>query len=288
MPSVAAVIVTRNRRDLLRECLDAVLAEGPDRVIVVDNDSDDGTPELLAERYAGRLEVHRMPDNLGGGGGFDAGCRAALAGDADWLWILDDDTIPQPGALRALVEAVDRAPAPPALLSSRGVWTDGSPHPMNEPWPRWTHEEVALDAIAAGLVEIRAATYVSILCAREAVEASGPPRPAYFIWGDDIEFTGRLLRDRVGYYVPESLVVHKTATNYRASRSDSPRYALDVRNKVWMLRSGDVWTPAEKWWWATLTVRGAAQYLRFNRWRPRAWAVVGRGLRAGLSGLPAH
>ena len=69
--SITAVVVTWNRCELLRECLDGVLAQkpAPERVIVVDNASDDATPELLAASpYAERVEVIRTHENLGGAG----------------------------------------------------------------------------------------------------------------------------------------------------------------------------------------------------------------------------
>ena len=61
---------------------------------------------------------------------------------------------------------------------------------------------------------------------------------------------------------------------------------MDVRNKVWMWRSDRVWTSAEKWWWASLATKGALEYLQFNRWRPRAWMTVLRGLRDGIVSAP--
>lgn len=283
--STTAVVVSWNRCALLRECLTAVLGQTrpPDRVIVVDNASTDETLTMLRDEFA-TVEVLALEENTGGAGGFSVGALAALVGGPDWVWMLDDDTIPEPGALAALLAAPARvAGLPvPSLLCSRVVWTDGAPHPMNEPWPRWTDEPTALGAIERGLLAVRAATYVSILVSAEALRASGPPRPPYFIWGDDVEFTARVLKDRTGYYVPESLVVHKTKTNYMAARSDSPRYALDVRNKLWMARAPDVWHDYEKLWWLSLGTKNIGQYLAFNRYRAKAWATIGRGVRDGL------
>lgn len=280
--TVGAVIVTRDRLALLRECLAAVLEQtrAPEAVVVVDNASSDGTAEFLAGQP---VRVVRLERNDGSAGGFHAGLAEALSHTAcDRFWLLDDDTIPEPGALHALLDA-----PPAALLCSHVVWTDGTLHPMNQPWPRWTRPASALAAIEQGLLEVRAATYVSILVDRAALERRGLPRVPYFIWGDDVEFTARLLREETGFYVPGSVVVHKTATPYAASRSDSPRYAIDVRNKLWMLRGGDVWERSEKLWWALLTVRNALEYIRFNRWSPRSVAVVLRGLRDGLASSPS-
>ena len=308
---VGAVIVTRDREALLRECLAAVRGQTrpPDEILVVDNASSDGTAAYLKRggtvptsnaeglshlKHGGTvptshaeglspLGVLRLERNDGSAGGFAAGLERALAGDCDRFWLLDDDTIPEPGALEALLAGPEDA----ALLCSRVVWTDGRPHPMNAPWPRWTRPESALAAIERGLLEVRAATYVSILVSRDAVERHGLPSVPYFIWGDDIEFTARLLRDETGFYVPSSVAVHKTALPYAASRSTSDRYAIDVRNKLWMLRAGDVWTRDERPWWFLLTIKAALEYVRFNRWSPRSVATVLRGVRDGLRSAPS-
>ena len=284
--TVGAVIVTRDREALLRECLAAVLGQTrvPDEVIVVDNASSDGTAAFLAEKTGQSRLFHvvRLERNDGSAGGFAAGVAEALERGHDRLWLLDDDTIPSPTALEALLEAPEAD-----LLCSRVVWTDGTPHPMNAPWPRFDPPEAMLGAIDRGLLAVRAATYVSILVSRAAVERRGGPKVPFFVWGDDVEFTARLLRDGTGYYVPSSVVVHKTATNYAASLSTSDRYAFDVRNKVWMWRADDVWAPAEKTWWALLGLANAKDYLRHNRFRPRAWLIVLRGLWQGLASSPS-
>ena len=58
--SVAALVLTRNRKELLLECLAGLDGQTvkPDRVVIVDNASDDGTPELLRERGVVRRRGH--------------------------------------------------------------------------------------------------------------------------------------------------------------------------------------------------------------------------------------
>jgi cellulose synthase/poly-beta-1,6-N-acetylglucosamine synthase-like glycosyltransferase len=74
--SVAVVVVTFNRADLLEPMLEGLtrLDPAPDQVIVVDNASTDRTPEVL--RGAG-VQVVSSPENLGGAGGFRLGVKAA-------------------------------------------------------------------------------------------------------------------------------------------------------------------------------------------------------------------
>ncbi|MFC6933555.1 glycosyltransferase [Actinomadura yumaensis] len=109
-PRVAAVVVTYERRELLTEALGALAAQTapPAVVIVVDNASTDGTADLVRERFAS-ADLVELSRNTGGAGGFAAGTARALELDADLIWLMDDDTVPEPGALAALLEARERA-----------------------------------------------------------------------------------------------------------------------------------------------------------------------------------
>ena len=123
-PRVTAVVVTYNRRDLLLESLAAVLAQAraPDAVIVVDNASEDGTAAAVRDRFPA-VHLAELRRNSGGAGGFAGGMALALADGADLIWLMDDDTVPEPGALSALLAARDqmlaRAGRPPALVASQ-------------------------------------------------------------------------------------------------------------------------------------------------------------------------
>src|SRR5215469_16397890 len=134
-PRVTAVVVTYNRRDLLLEALAAVHAQTrvPDAVIVVDNASTDGTGAAVRAQFPA-VQLAELTRNTGGAGGFAYGMARALDGAADLIWLMDDDTVPEPGALEAMLAARDRyLGQPPALVASRVIWTDGRAHPMNTP-----------------------------------------------------------------------------------------------------------------------------------------------------------
>ena len=76
---ICAVVVTRDRLALLQHCVDAIRAQtrAPDRILVVDNASSDGTPAWLAAQRD--VEVLRLEENGGSSGGFGAGLRHAHA-----------------------------------------------------------------------------------------------------------------------------------------------------------------------------------------------------------------
>ena len=234
-PRVVAVVVTYNRRELLLEALAAVQAQSraPDAVIVVDNASTDGTAAAVRARFpAARLAG--LARNTGGAGGFAYGMALALADAADLIWLMDDDTVPEPDALRALLQARERDPArPPALIASRVLWTDGRAHPLNTPRTKpLAGQAERRAAAAAGCVPIRSASFVSVLVDAAESRRRGLPQADYFLWNDDFEFTTRLLRGNQGWLCPASVVVHKTRTFGSTDADPGPRFFYEVRNKI--------------------------------------------------------
>jgi rhamnopyranosyl-N-acetylglucosaminyl-diphospho-decaprenol beta-1,3/1,4-galactofuranosyltransferase len=276
---ICAVIVTRDRLELLQQCLAALAAQThrPDRVLVVDNASSDGTAAWLATQD---VEVLRLEENLGGAGGFHAGLRAAVdEHGAEWAWLMDDDTIPRPDALEALLAA----DAPGTVLrASVAVWRDGRLHPMNV--PGFEREAVAplVDGAARRVLPLRTATFVSLLVHRDAVARFGLPDAAYFLWADDLEYTARITRGGgAAVLVPQSVVEHRTKTPHTAVTDTGGRFYFHARNTLWMVR-GRSWGLAEKLSLVYLLALTSLQYLRGGG----PWRVVARGVRDGLAPRP--
>ena len=286
MPRVAATLLTRNRAELLRQAVRAVLAqERPaDAVIVVDNASTDGTLEMLSEEFP-EVTVVALAENQGATGGFYEAIAAGLRTGADWLWLLDDDSFARPDALAELLEALRRADdAPPAVLASHVVWKDGEPHPMNLPVVRPDDGQQLADGLKLGLLPIRAASWVSLFLSREAVERAGMPLRQFFYQADDIEYTARILRDSRGYYVPRSVVEHSTPTKHTAV-DDDHRFHYHIRNTLLMIR-GRAWERREKAGLWAVFVWTTLRYLRINRLRPRSVRNLLGGIVAGLRTPP--
>ncbi|MER3603731.1 MAG: hypothetical protein C4298_08345, partial [Thermus sp.] len=85
---VCAVVVTYNRKELLRECLETLRGQTRkvDHILVVDNASTDGTEEVLRAEFP-EVEVLRLPENQGSSGGFHEGMKRAYEEGFDWLWL---------------------------------------------------------------------------------------------------------------------------------------------------------------------------------------------------------
>jgi GT2 family glycosyltransferase len=279
---VAAVVVTCNRRRLLLEALAAVHAQSraPDAVIVVDNASADGTAAAV-RRHHPSVRLAELTRNTGGAGGFAYGTALALAGGADLIWFMDDDTVPGPGALRALLAARERYPGqPPALVASRVLWTDGRAHPMNTPRRKpFARQAERLAAAAAGCQPIRSASFVSILVDAGVCRRRGLPRADYFLWNDDFEFTTRLLRGNTGLLCPASVVMHKTAAFGSTDADPGERFFYEVRNKIWMFRDPAPLAPVERLAYIGSTLRRWARTFA----GPHDRRTLGSSLLAGIA-----
>jgi GT2 family glycosyltransferase len=292
---VVAVVVTWNRRDLLQESLAALDAQTrpPSRVVVVDNASTDGTAALLASSYADRdrYDIVSLTANTGGAGGFTAGIERALTHDPALVWLLDDDTVPTPGAAEELVRAWTAyrasSSARPALLASRVVWTDGRDHPMNTPRPKPGASRSERSAAGAiGCVPIRSASFVSVMCDVAVVRERGLPVADYFLWNDDFEYSTRLIRGRAGLSCPDSVVVHKTKVFGATDADPGERFFYEVRNKAWMFSRSTGLSPLEKVLYGGSTARRWVRTFARSEDRETLARAFGKGLRAGLTTEP--
>lgn len=119
MSDVSVIITTWNGRQYLERCLPAVAAQqGVDaETILVDNASSDGTPEFVRQHFP-FVRVVALDRNLGFAGGNNAGAREARG---SYLAFLNNDTVADPGWLRALRRGIDEA-AGFTLASSRIVY----------------------------------------------------------------------------------------------------------------------------------------------------------------------
>lgn len=100
---VVAVVVTYNRKNLLRECLYGILRQTMtvDKIFIVDNASTDGTREMIKENFSGNkiISYINLNENTGASGGFNEGIKRAYEYGAEWIWTMDDDVEPLKNAL---------------------------------------------------------------------------------------------------------------------------------------------------------------------------------------------
>ena len=241
MTKTAAVVVTYNRKDLLRQCVEHIRAQSaPADILVIDNASTDGTAELFAQLREGIIYFNTGA-NLGGAGGFNFGMRKAAEMGYEFIWVMDDDTMPSPEAHEKLLEVNDLLEGNYGWLSSLVLWKDGTPCAMNV--QKITKWKPLKDFEYSQTVQY--ASFVSLFIKADTVREFGLPYKEFFIWGDDWEFTRRISKEKPCFFVPGSVVSHHCASNTGAdivtadpARLDRFRYLY--RNDVVLYRQDGI------------------------------------------------
>jgi rhamnopyranosyl-N-acetylglucosaminyl-diphospho-decaprenol beta-1,3/1,4-galactofuranosyltransferase len=246
---IVAVVVTYNRLGMLQALVETLLGvPGLDEVLVVDNASTDGTGEWLAGCGDTRLLSRTLDHNSGGAGGFHVGLGWAVERGADLVWLMDDDGLPQPGCLAALLErdgkldfwgpvVVDRNDPERLVFPIRLPGGTRVVHAMPDV------RRAAVDGMIRGIV----IPFNGVLVTRELVARIGLPRSEFFIWGDDHEY--RLRAERSGARIATvvaAVVRHPSVgalgtpmafgrTTYNDTPSDLKHYCM-ARNNLLNLR----------------------------------------------------
>jgi GT2 family glycosyltransferase len=241
MNNVVAIVVTYNRKELLKECVFKLRNQScPLDILVIDNASVDGTSELFNELHAGLLYFN-TGKNLGGAGGFNYGIKKAMELGYKYLWLLDDDTMPTSYALEMFFKADKFLKGEYGFLTGKVLWKDDSICTMNiqkcTKWRRIKNFDI--------MQNVQYASFVSLFIKCEVIKAVGLPYKEFFIWADDWEYTRRISKLKKSYYIPDSIVHHWCKSNIGADivntdydRIDRFRYMY--RNDVIMYRQDGI------------------------------------------------
>lgn len=241
MKEIAAVVVTYNRKELLIHCIEALLnlKRNLCDIIIIDNNSSDGTEKMIKTRYSKMVNYYNTGDNLGGAGGFNYGLRKAVEQGYKYAWLMDDDCIVQKESLEQLLKESEELHNEYGFLCSRVLWKDDTLCRMNI--PKISYSRKINDNIRESFRVIMA-TFVSFFVRCEVVKEVGLPIKDFFIWADDLEYSRRISRNYPCYYVYASVVTHLCKSNIGSNLAidnsiDLGRYFFAYRNEYYLYRS---------------------------------------------------
>ena len=292
---VAVIIVGfRNAADV-RRCLGA-LAKSEHRdfeVLICENGGDQSFAELtrlLPPTLEGGqpVRVVNAPSNVGYAGGVNIGLRGTPGADA--YWVLNPDTLPEPGALAALVARLERGDCDVVggilygedekIQTAGGRW---------RPWLARTESlgrgrDIASPPPQSDVEE--ALSYVSgasMLVSRRFLEAVGPMREDYFLYCEEVDWClrGASHGMRLGF-APDARVLHFQGASTGSAkairlRPRLPIY-LDERNKLLV---GREWFPRQ----FPIAAPAALALIALRYLRRGAWRQFGYGFSGWLAGL---
>ena len=256
MNKVIAVVVTYNRINLLRQCIEHLQKQSMScDILIVDNASTDGTDSFMQQLENEHIFYYNPGRNLGGAGGFHLGMRLAVeSGQYEYIWMMDDDCLPEQTALEKLMEADAALQGTYGWLSSQCLWTDGRICQMNV--QRKTPFTDIKD-FSQNLIPAQMASFVSLFLKSKTIEQFGLPIKEFFIWTDDWEYTRRISRTLPCYVVRDSHVVHAMKSpivvNIATDTAERlSRYQYFYRNDIYLYRceglKGCLWILAKDVW----------------------------------------
>ena len=219
-PSVWIVIVLYNSYADTADCLKSLeSATYPDlHVALVDNGSGDGSGERLRREFPRVLHI-RSDENLGFAGGCNLGIRAALDSSADFICLLNNDTLVDPGFIEPLVERAARNPEagilggkifyadPPDLLWFAGGRIDSrrgltSHRGLDLPDGPIFNRPGAVDYITGCLFFVRARLFRDL----------GLLDERFFMYAEEVDFCLRARRaGYTSFYEPKSVIWHRVS-----------------------------------------------------------------------------
>lgn len=237
---IDAVVVTFNRLEKLKECVETLSKFNLRNIFIINNASTDKTAAYLeqAQTEINNLRIFNLPKNLGGAGGFNFGMKKFIENStSDYVWIMDDDTIPQNAAMELLGKGLENN-SDAGFAIGQVYWTDWNLAQMNLPV---LSKKQPLDRKVRW---VDSASFVAIMFKRQAILKVGYPISEFFIWGDDVEYTNRIVRQGFkGIQIMEAEIIHKMGANVGINILDEnynqgriKRYFFNYRNRLYLNR----------------------------------------------------
>lgn len=271
-PLVISVILNTNRRDDTLECL-ASLQQSTyknHRIIVLDNHSTDDSVEAIRTSFPS-VQIIELTENRGYAGNNNVGIQAALDQRADWVLVLNEDTILAPDCLEKMVALGESDPQigmvgpmvyhhdEPDVIQSAGGF-------MNRHWEagHWGKDEKDRGQFSEPR-SVEWLTGCSILVRRAVIEQVGMLDEKFFIYFEETEWC---VRARKGgwllIHLPQAKLWHKGVKRDYKPKPSFTYYC--TRNRFYMLRKHHA--PLTAWLVAwEQTLRTMASWSVKPKWR---------------------
>jgi len=233
--TISAIVVSYNTREMSLECLRALSADlqGIDsEILVVDNDSGDGTPAAVAQEFP-TVRVIANSDNRGFGA---ANNQGMLAARGEYFLLINSDTFPKKGAVAAMLQCIRENPKAavvgPKLLYGNGsaqrscyrfptpfmAWMENlwiaSLVPVSSPFSdlrHWNHDTLRSVDFAIG---------ACLLVRRRAVEQVGGFDEEFFMYSEEADWQKRMRQAGwLTLFTPAAVVTHLAGASGATQKS---------------------------------------------------------------------
>lgn len=268
---VAIVVVTYNRKVMLKECIRRLKEQSyqAERIYVIDNASSDGTEQDFSSDK--EIFYYRLPTNEGGSGGFYCGIKKAYEDGYDYIWGMDDDAFPEKDSLKRIMEKVNVMP------------------PLTCFWSNCDKDTLFTDCVK----EVKDWMFVGFFLPREVIRKVGFPRKDFFIYYDDVEYSYRIREN--GYHifkVRDSVIEHKSSPENSIMKIKIGKKVINVTEVPKQKWRAYYWTRNDILRFPTFNEKKIYSiFIRFPRrllktliYQPRNTIIVLKGFIHGLMG----
>ncbi len=251
MPKIAIIILNYQGLENTLSCLDSLrrVKSGNFKIetIVVDNGSGDGSAEALSRLQD--IHLISLERNLGYSGGNNAGIKEAIKRGADYLLILNNDTLVDSNLLTELLSGAKKADIiSPKIYFAKGfefhknrykttdlgkiIWYAGG----KIDWQNIIGIHVGVDEVDRGQFatskEINYATGACMFVKRKVWEKIGYFDEKYFLYLEDMDFCVRAKKANLSImFAPQAIIWHKNAGSAGGSGSLLQDYYI-TRNRL--------------------------------------------------------
>jgi GT2 family glycosyltransferase len=240
-PKVSIIVLNWNGKNDTIECLRSVrqIDYSNYDVIVVDNDSNDDSAEAISKNFpeATLIETTR---NLGYAGGNNVGIRFALAKEADFILLLNNDTIVDSQLLNKFLEATIMIPD--AGIFGAKIYYYSEPEKIWYAGAKWDNESFKFRHLGKGKVDdgksfntITETDYASgcaIFIKADVLNKIGLLDEKYFLNFEEADLCFRARKAGLkSYLVPEAKIWHKISRSFERAGYSRYTYFL-TRNKL--------------------------------------------------------
>ena len=223
---IIAVVVTHNRCQLLKRCIKKIIEQSipPEEILVINNGSNDDTEHVLK-----KLNIRTInQDNVGSAGGWETGIEFAIKNQYDAVWLMDDDGYPDKYSLEILKNSINEKMA---CISSIVVKENNPqefvfPYPLikdnNQPshfaWTRKIKNKKLLLKKSFDSKYPYVHLFNGALIPISIIKKIGNVNKNYFIYGDELDYTFRLMRQGKIFSNINSIHYHPDVTKRSYSR----------------------------------------------------------------------
>jgi len=223
--SVSIIILSWNTKELLKNCLES-LKDLKVEIIVVDNDSTDGSPQMVEGEFP-KVKLIKNQKNLGFGAGNNQGMKMAKG---DYFLLLNSDTVVKDKAPLKMVEFLAKNKEVGAV-GCKLLNSDGSPQPSAGPFPNLWVSAVMLfaehwlgDLVRSSFSKVKEVDWVmgaALMVRREVIKKAGLMDEGIFMYMDEVEWCYRIKKAgfKVMFY-PGAEIIHLLGGSSTTGRRD--------------------------------------------------------------------